>query len=51
MVKATNGYKLVVWKLVFRPPVVALTQRLPDKSINLEQCHLKNFFSVNEFTK
>ncbi len=24
MVKATNGGKLVVWKLAFRPPVVAL---------------------------
>ncbi len=24
MVKATNGDQLVVWKLAFRPPVVAL---------------------------
>ncbi len=29
MVKATNGGKLVVWKLAFRPPVVALNQCVP----------------------
>ena len=41
MVKDTNGGKLVVWKLAFRPPVVALNDQGNQHNVLMDPLNIK----------